>query len=269
VNPPAGDGSMLYSVKPKAGAGTGTVISNQATVFFDANPAINTPTWSNTIDNSKPVSTIKPLKSKLATAQIKLKPSGTDTGSGVASYNIYVKDDGGAFEPLLFSVPGPKVVFTGTTGHKYAFFSQAIDAAGNLEPLKNKAEAETRIVGPDLIGAWKSDVSEKITASGQARLKGVFTLTNQSPTQPTASGSFVRFYLSKTDKLTDQDKAIGEEAPFGIIPPKGSVKLTLRDAKLAKGASASGKYVIAVIDPDDQVKETDKTNNTVVYGPLP
>jgi hypothetical protein len=43
----------------------------------------------------------------------------------------------------------------------------------------------------------------------------------------------------------------------------------LLDAKLAKGASASGKYVIAVIDPDHVVKETDKTNNTVVYGPLP
>jgi hypothetical protein len=120
-----------------------------------------------------------------------------------------------------------------------------------------------------LIGDWKTGVTEKITADGQDRLKAVFKVTNQSPTQPTASGSFVRFYLSKTDKVTDQAKIIGEEAPFGIIAPDGSVKLTLLDAKLAKGASASGKYVIAVIDPDHLVKETDKTNNTVVYGPLP
>jgi subtilase family serine protease len=39
-------------------------------------------------------------------------------------------------------------------------------------------------------------------------------------------------------------------------------------AKLPAGDN-SGKYVIAVIDPDNLVAETDKTNNTIVLGQVP
>ena len=33
--------------------------------------------------------------------------------------------------------------------------------------------------------------------------------------------------------------------------------------------TASGKYVIAVIDPDNILTELDETNNVIVYGPIP
>jgi subtilase family serine protease len=35
------------------------------------------------------------------------------------------------------------------------------------------------------------------------------------------------------------------------------------------GTSASGQYLIAVIDPDNVIPETNKGNNVVVYGPVP
>ena len=47
------------------------------------------------------------------------------------------------------------------------------------------------------------------------------------------------------------------------------MNLALGNVKLPAGTAASGMYVIAVIDPDHTVKETDDTNNTVAAGPLP
>jgi hypothetical protein len=35
------------------------------------------------------------------------------------------------------------------------------------------------------------------------------------------------------------------------------------------GNSATGKYVIAVLDSDNKVVEADEGNNSIVYGPIP
>jgi subtilase family serine protease len=35
------------------------------------------------------------------------------------------------------------------------------------------------------------------------------------------------------------------------------------------GQNATGKYIIAVIDKDNTVKEIDETNNIIVFGPIP
>jgi hypothetical protein len=31
----------------------------------------------------------------------------------------------------------------------------------------------------------------------------------------------------------------------------------------------SGRYIIAVVDPQDQIEEVNEKNNIAVYGPLP
>src|SRR5262249_25314231 len=46
---PAGAGSVVFSVMPRTALPTGTTISNQATIVFDANAPIPTPVWTNTI----------------------------------------------------------------------------------------------------------------------------------------------------------------------------------------------------------------------------
>ncbi len=58
-----GEGSVLFSVMPKSGLSAGTLISNQATITFDLNAPMNTNTFTNTIDNSKPTSgTVQPRR---------------------------------------------------------------------------------------------------------------------------------------------------------------------------------------------------------------
>ena len=268
--PPAGEGFVFYTVAPLKGLASGTVITNQASVVFDANAAILTPVWSNTLDVDPPTSALAALPKKKHTAAIPLQLAGTDTGgSGIGAYNVYVSDNGGPFTLGLSNVPGPTATFNGTTGHKYSFFIQAEDAVLNLETLKTAAEATTKVVGPDLIGAWGTGVKARSTAAGRIKLKGQFTVTNQSPANTTAAGAVVRFYLS-SDGTLNNATVLGKDATFDVLAPVASETVALTGAKAPAGVtSISGLYVVAVIDPDNAVTETDKTNNTVVYGPFP
>ena len=45
---------------------TGTVIQNKATIVFDLNAPIDTPTWSNTIDKTMPTSHVNPLPPRIS-----------------------------------------------------------------------------------------------------------------------------------------------------------------------------------------------------------
>jgi hypothetical protein len=59
--PPGAEGSAFYSVMPKSVVTTGTMIDNTAASGFDLNETTNTPTWSNTIDNTQPTSQVVAL----------------------------------------------------------------------------------------------------------------------------------------------------------------------------------------------------------------
>jgi hypothetical protein len=72
--------------------------------------------------------------------------SGTDQGSGIASYTIYVSDNGGAFAPWQSNVASTTAPYAGVTGHSYSFYSIATDKAGNVEGAKTQAEATTNVV---------------------------------------------------------------------------------------------------------------------------
>ena len=268
VNAPEGDGFVIYYANSVAGAATGTAINDQASIVFDVNAAIATPTWTNTIDNAAPVSKISALPKKEKVAQIPLHLISSDVGSGVSYYNIYASEDGGAFQALVKNTAGPTITFTGVTGHSYAFFSQAVDGAGNVEPLKTAAEASTKIRGADLIGGWKGEVNETTTASGRVKLTGKLKITNQSPLTATSAGSIVRFYLSADGTFAASDPVVGKDVPFDALAAGADVKLPIK-LKLPAGTAASGMYLIAVIDPEKTVPEADTTNNTIVYGPLP
>jgi len=63
-------------------------------------------------------------------------------GSGVASYSIYVSDNGGGFTPWLTNTTLTNQVYTGTAGHSYAFSSVASDHVGNLQSAQAVAQAD-------------------------------------------------------------------------------------------------------------------------------
>jgi hypothetical protein len=144
--PPGAEGSVFFSVLPKFTVTTGTVVQNTATIIFDVNPPINTPTWSNTIDNTPPTSKVSPLPSTETSYSFPVQWSGTDVGVGLQDFTIYVSDNGGPFTAWLINSTTTQGTYPGVGGHTYGFYSIARDLVGNLENGKTSAEATTSVV---------------------------------------------------------------------------------------------------------------------------
>ncbi len=142
-NPPEGQGSVTFSVMPKAGLATGTEIRNKSRIIFDANAPIDTNEYLNTIDNSLPASHVMPLEGVQSSIIFNVNWTGTDTGSGIQSYDVYSSENGGPFTLWKSNTTATSGTFIGKPGKRYSFYSVSRDGAGNLEPAKTSAESFT------------------------------------------------------------------------------------------------------------------------------
>src|SRR5207302_9117545 len=66
-------------------------------------------------------------------------------GSGIAGYDVYVSDNGGAFTLWQRDTTDTSDTFTGVDGHTYGFYSVAIDQVGNVQPTPSGAQATTTV----------------------------------------------------------------------------------------------------------------------------
>ena len=72
--------------------------------------------------------------------------TGTDTGSGIASYDVQVKDGAsGTWTDWKMGTTTSSASYPGIGGHTYAFRSRGRDAAGNVEPWPSTADATTTV----------------------------------------------------------------------------------------------------------------------------
>ncbi len=219
-----GQGSVVFNVMPKAGLTTGTAINNTATVVFDSNAAIQTPTWLNTIDVDAPVSKVEALPASQATTSIAVTWSGTDKGSGIASYNVYVSDNGGAFTVWQSGVTTTSATYTGVLGHAYGFYSIATDGVGNVEAAKTVAEATIAVgVTPDFSIGAPSSITVSPGASGSTTL---------SITPLGGFSSAVTFACTGLPSL-----ASCSFAPATVTPSGGAVTTTLTIATAAPSSN--------------------------------
>ena len=133
----------LSGVENQMGVG-----STEGTLSFD---------WLN--DQVAPTSTITPLAptQPLQTFEVLLSAPDPDiapnlAGSGLASIDVYVSDNGGGFFPFI-TVPGTatSLTFTGLPGHTYDFQTIARDEAGNVETKPaNQIDATTMVSAPSV-----------------------------------------------------------------------------------------------------------------------
>jgi hypothetical protein len=144
VNPPDGDGSVVFTIKPKV---TGTAICNHAQIVFDRNEPIETPQWCNTIDGTSPASQVSPLAATQSSSSFPVRWAGTDEGAGIGNYTIFVSEDGGPFTALLSNTTDTSTTFIGQVGTNYAFYSTARDLVGNVEERPLVPDAMTRVGG--------------------------------------------------------------------------------------------------------------------------
>ena len=105
----------------------------------------------NELDDVAPVSSVAALPATVYTTQFEVSWSGEDDagGSGISRYDIYVSVDGGAFSLWHTAAEAGSAIYTGAFGHTYAFYSVAVDFAGNVE--QTPADADTRTTVQDTV----------------------------------------------------------------------------------------------------------------------
>jgi hypothetical protein len=141
-----GEGFFTFTAQPKTGLPSGSTISEQASIVFDKNAAINTPTAKNTLDVGGPTSSVVALPAQSPTS-FTVSWSGNDdaNGAGVAFYDVFVSDNGGSFTAFQTATTATSATFTGTVGHTYAFYSVATDNVGHRQVTPTAAQATTTV----------------------------------------------------------------------------------------------------------------------------
>jgi hypothetical protein len=163
---PGDGGSTFFTIAPRRGLPTSMQIQNQATIVFDANQPIATPTWFNTLDDTPPTSQVLALPTVENSAAFMVTWSGTDVGAGVQDFMIYVADNGAPFTAFQTNTIATSAIFTGQVGHTYAFYSIARDLVGNVEPAKTTAEATTTVTADTTPPVTVASASPGPNASG-------------------------------------------------------------------------------------------------------
>jgi len=142
-----GEGHLSYIVSPKPGLPSGTHIENQASIVFDWNDPIDTPKVLNTLDAAAPTSEVGALPPAVATMEFPVFWSGEDEagGSGIATFDVFVSDNGGEYRPWLTATTATSAPFTGEDGHTYAFYTVSKDNVGHVEDPPAQPEAVTSV----------------------------------------------------------------------------------------------------------------------------
>jgi hypothetical protein len=115
------------------------------------------------VETVEPVSLVSALPGTASSPNFLVQWSGTDTGSGISRYTIYVSDNGGAYTAWLIHTVTTQAWFSGLLGHTYSFFSIARDKDGNQESMKSGAEATTQVptvMAADVNGDLRIDCSD-------------------------------------------------------------------------------------------------------------
>ena len=133
---------------PRPARTTGTAINAQATVVFDTNWPISTQSIVNTIDTAVPTSSVAPCRRPRPARASRSRGRALDgAGSGIASFDVFVSDDGGPFQPFLTGTTATSATFTGQVGHTYSFYSVATSNVGLIQPPPSTtAQATTAVV---------------------------------------------------------------------------------------------------------------------------
>ncbi|MDG6225788.1 MAG: RHS repeat-associated core domain-containing protein [Candidatus Thermoplasmatota archaeon] len=159
-----GQGYFSYNIDPKTDLESGTEIRNIATIQFNLGMEIDTNQIDPldrskgtspdlealvTIDAEPPSSSITALPEKVG-QNFTVSWSGEDEsgGSGIASYDIYAKENDGPWTPWLEGTNATSAYYEGDVGSTYGFYSIATDNVGHREDKQENIEAFATVMVP-------------------------------------------------------------------------------------------------------------------------
>ena len=158
-----GQGHASYLVRARSDLPTGILIPNVAVIQFDLGEVIGTnqidphdpskgldPTkeFLNAIDAGQPASQVLTLPPTTTSPVFPVQWGGADDpgGAGIATYEVYVSADEGAWQLWQAPTGETQADFPGALGHTYAFFSVATDLLGHREAAPPVADAQITVV---------------------------------------------------------------------------------------------------------------------------
>ena len=223
----AGAGYVTYTVEPYATAPTGTQISATATVLFNnAAPQMTAP-LTYTLDSVAPTT-------QLTVSQVGSSPNyqvtwnSTDDagGSGVAYVDLYVSEDGAAYQIWQDQVTmsSGTMIYQGQAGHTYTFLALATDVAGNheLPPVGANVPQDTTTVNlgalPTVASTTPPNFGIPPAPTVQPSTNPLFTQAQQGvPAAPPASNPSE--FMTVLEPFQAQSFATGFNQSDGILGP--------------------------------------------------
>ena len=119
----------------------------------------------------------------------------------------------------------------------------------------------------DATGEWSS-LTQTCRGSSPIRcsLRGQFIVENKSAVSIPRTA--LAIYLSDDTTVNPATALLLKIYGVNRLKP-GQMKKQNINLNLPAGVTASGKYVIAVVDADDNLPDSDDSDNVVPYGPIP
>ncbi len=121
-----GEGFINFTIGIKENLTTGSILKNKASIVFDTNQPILTNEYINTLDFEPPVSSVKSATEQ-SDDSLLVTWSGTDTGSGISEYSVFVQNGEGIITPLVLGTQETSLSFKPETNGTYKFYSIATD----------------------------------------------------------------------------------------------------------------------------------------------
>ncbi len=217
VTPPEGDGFVSFSVGLKEELGTNDEIRNQATIVFDANEPIVTNEYLNTLDLDKPQSQVYPLEANIEN-RFPVDWTGTDEGSGISHYTIYVMENDTLLYPWQTNTSEITAEFIGEVGSTYKFYSIATDNVSHIEAAPNDYDAQTTVTVDveefermkETLKVWPNPVKDNLRVTFSHAPCGMYVVELVS-----ATGSVKHSQLYEDRELQNGISVIVSDCPPG------------------------------------------------------
>ena len=188
----------------------------------------------------------------------------TGAGPTAVSYNATAADNCPGVK--LTCLPPSGAVFPlGTT----TVTCTARDASGNQASCTFTVTVTGPPDGPDLVGAW-SETSVTFRKSGRTTVatgRGTLTVTNRG--NRSAGLSRIRFFFSRDAVFDPGDVQFANKRVPSLRAGRSLKVKFLVSVQGAQADALHGQHVIAVLDADRQVTESNETNNPAAFGPIP
>ena len=187
---------------------------------------------------------------------------GSCNGSATVSCNLGSLAKGASAKVTIVVVPTQAGPISNT----------ATAAANESDPnaANNSATQNTTVNAvplPDLTGSWLSAAQKCKSKRGKTTctINGSISVANQG--NAAAGACIVRFYLSSDAILSTDDVSFGQaNVPNMLTGQRTTLKVK---PALPAGTNASGKFVIAVIDGNNVLTESNKSNNVLATARFP